>query len=264
MPHIQADVRNILDWGWDMMIAHPPCTYLASSGARWFKDRQTEQVKALWFVQSLMEAPIDRIAIENPVGVISTRIRKPDQIVHPWQFGHGETKATCWWLKNLPKLKATNVVNGPQGITVNRALEEQKPFPARYGQSDGRTMGIDLQTVRKLKTDWFMKKWPAYMDPIRCEIRFWHYFLQPYTVDELRRCCQSYNENLPETPPTALAFAARLKSLTGKAARWPDERQHRKDTIESRASDAKTDRNSHAGAYGSSAGTFTSHCVPDA
>lgn len=93
--HIVGDVLHILDEGWDMMIAFPPCTHLAVSGARWFKDKQREQVEALDFVRRLMNADIPRIAIENPVGVISTRIRKPDQIIHPWQFGHGETKATC-------------------------------------------------------------------------------------------------------------------------------------------------------------------------
>jgi hypothetical protein len=110
--HIQDDVLNHLDEDWDLMIAHPPCTYLAVSGARWFKYRQKEQKNALHFVQTLMDAPINKICIENPVSIISTRIRKPDQIIQPWMFGHGETKATCLWLKNLPKLKSTNIVKG--------------------------------------------------------------------------------------------------------------------------------------------------------
>ena len=110
--HIRGDVLNILNDGWDLMIAFPPCTHLAVSGARWFKDRQQEQQEALAFVRLLMNAPIPRIAIENPIGVISTKIRKPDQIIQPWQFGHGETKATCLWLKNLPLLKPTNIVEG--------------------------------------------------------------------------------------------------------------------------------------------------------
>ncbi len=110
--HIQCDVRKALGWGWDLMVGHPPCTHLAVSGARWFKAKQREQAVALEFVQLLMDAPIDRIAIENPVSIISSRIRKPDQVVQPWQFGHGETKATCWWLKNLPKLVPTNIVDG--------------------------------------------------------------------------------------------------------------------------------------------------------
>ena len=111
-PHYQGDVRDILSAGWDMMIAHPPCTHLAVSGARWFKDKQQEQAEALAFVNLLMNAPIPRIAIENPISIISSRIRKPDQIIQPWQFGHGETKATCLWLKNLPLLTPTNIVEG--------------------------------------------------------------------------------------------------------------------------------------------------------
>ena len=99
---------------WDMGIFFPPCKYLCVSGARWFKDRQKEQEQALDFVRSIMSLPIDKIAIENPIGVISTNIRKPDQIIQPWQFGHGETKSTCLWLKNLPLLKPTNIVEGRQ------------------------------------------------------------------------------------------------------------------------------------------------------
>jgi len=110
--HIKGDVLKVLDDGWDLMIAHPPCTHLAVSGARWFKDKQEEQAQALDFVRALMDAPIGMIALENPVSVISTRIRKPDQIVQPWQFGHGETKTTCLWLKGLPLLQPTDVVDG--------------------------------------------------------------------------------------------------------------------------------------------------------
>ena len=113
--HIQDDVRNHLNNYWHMMIAFPPCTYIAVSGARWFKGREAEQEKALDFVRLLMDAPIDKIALENPIGVISTRIRKPDQIIQPWMFGHGETKATCLWLKNLPLLRPTNIVDGREG-----------------------------------------------------------------------------------------------------------------------------------------------------
>lgn len=98
-PHITGDVRRVLGMGWDLMIAHPPCTRLAVSGARWFAMYREEQEAALGFVRLLLEAPIPRIALENPVSVISSRIRKPDQIIQPWQFGHGETKATCLWLK---------------------------------------------------------------------------------------------------------------------------------------------------------------------
>lgn len=110
--HMQCDVRDIICEGWDLMIAHPPCTHLAVSGARWFKDKQNEQREALAFVRLLMDAPIKHIAIENPISIISSHIRKPDQIIQPWQFGHGETKATCLWLQNLPKLQPTNIVEG--------------------------------------------------------------------------------------------------------------------------------------------------------
>ena len=110
--HIQSDVLLLLDDGWDLGIFHPPCTHLAVSGARWFKDKQHEQAEALEFVRRLLAAPIPKLVLENPVSIISSRIRKPDQIIQPWQFGHGETKATCLWLKNVPKLEPTNIVDG--------------------------------------------------------------------------------------------------------------------------------------------------------
>jgi site-specific DNA-cytosine methylase len=111
--HYQGDVRDVLDHGWDLMIAHPPCTYLSVSGMHWTRrglrdPKLTED--ALGFVRALMDAPIEGIAIENPVSVISSRIRKPDQIVQPWQFGHDASKKTCLWLKNLPLLHATKIV----------------------------------------------------------------------------------------------------------------------------------------------------------
>ena len=107
--HIQGDVLSILNDGWDLMIAHPPCTHLAVSGARWFKDKKAEQEEALSFVEALLCAPIEHIALENPVSIISSRIRKPDQIIQPWQFGHPESKATCLWLKDLPALISTKI-----------------------------------------------------------------------------------------------------------------------------------------------------------
>lgn len=110
--HIQGDVLAVLNKGWDLAIFHPPCTHLAVSGARWFKDKIQEQKEALDFVRLLLNAPVPRIALENPISIISSKIRKPDQIIQPWQFGHGETKATCLWLKNLPKLEPTNIVEG--------------------------------------------------------------------------------------------------------------------------------------------------------
>lgn len=110
--HIQGNVLDHLEEGWDMMIAHPPCTDLAVSGAAWFKEKIADgrQQRALDFVQKLLDAPIDKIALENPIGVISTKIRKPDQIIHPYMFGHMEQKTTCLWLKGLPKLIETNNV----------------------------------------------------------------------------------------------------------------------------------------------------------
>ena len=133
--HIKDDVIKIIDDGWDMMIAFPPCTHLAVSGARWFKYKQKEQRESLSFVRSLFNAPIGKIALENPVSIISSKIRKPDQIIQPWQFGHGEQKKTCLWLKNLPKLKPTNIVGGrEQRIwkmppSKNRSLLRSKTFP---------------------------------------------------------------------------------------------------------------------------------------
>lgn len=118
--HYTGDVRHLLDAGrWDLMIAHPPCTHLAVSGARWFAAKQQEQAEALAFVRQLLEAPVPRIALENPISIISSRIRKPDQIVHPWQFGHDASKTTCLWLKNLPALTPTDVL--PGGRSARRA-----------------------------------------------------------------------------------------------------------------------------------------------
>jgi hypothetical protein len=109
------------------MVAHPPCTHLAVSGARWFKDKVVEQVEALDFVRLLLAAPISRIALENPISIISSRIRKPDQIIQPWQFGHGETKATCLWLNGLPLLTPTNVVEGREA-----RIHRMPPSPDRW------------------------------------------------------------------------------------------------------------------------------------
>ena len=110
--HYQGDLRDMLDAGWDLLICHPPCTHLAVSGARWFKDKKDEQAHGLGFVLQLWAAPVDRVALENPISILSSRWRKPDQILQPWQFGHGETKATCLWLRGLPKLQPTQIVEG--------------------------------------------------------------------------------------------------------------------------------------------------------
>jgi site-specific DNA-cytosine methylase len=111
--HYVGNVLDVIPLGWDLMIAHPPCTHLAVSGARYFKDKQDgRQQYAIDFFMQLANSNINKIAIENPVCIMSTKWRKPDQIIHPWQFGHGETKATCLWLKNLPKLIPENIVDG--------------------------------------------------------------------------------------------------------------------------------------------------------
>lgn len=122
---------------WDLMIAFPPCTHLASSGARWFKDKTYEQMRAVQFVEFLATRRIPRIAIENPIGVLSTKFRKPDQIIQPWQFGHGETKATCLWLKNLPKLVPTNLVEG----RIAR-VHHEPPGPERWKNRSRTYQGI--------------------------------------------------------------------------------------------------------------------------
>lgn len=112
--HYQGDVFDIINDGFDLMIAHPPCTHLAVSGARHFAAKKASGVQdqALDFVRRLLGARVEKIALENPISIISSQIRKPDQIIQPWQFGHGETKATCLWLKNLPLLVPTNIVDG--------------------------------------------------------------------------------------------------------------------------------------------------------
>lgn len=136
-PHYQGDVFSIIREGWDLMIAHPPCTHLAVSGAKWFAQKRVEQADALDFVLRLMTAEVPRIAIENPVSVISSRIRKPDQYIQPWQFGHGETKKTGLWLKGLPLLQPTNVVDG-RDANVHR----MSPGPNRWRNRSRTYTGI--------------------------------------------------------------------------------------------------------------------------
>lgn len=136
-PHYQGDVRDVLTDGWDLMVCHPPCTHLAVSGARWFKEKFAEQAAALDFVRLLLAAPIERIALENPVSIISSRIRKPDQVIHPWQHGHGETKATCLWLKNLPKLTPTNIVPGREA-----RVHKMPPGPDRGKKRSETYLGV--------------------------------------------------------------------------------------------------------------------------
>lgn len=152
-PHCEGDVLALLDKGFDLLVAHPPCTHLAVSGARWATDhlvkrksgdywhdgseKRAAQKDALDFVRTLMAAPIPRIAIENPISIISSAIRKPDQIIQPWQFGHGETKATCLWLKGLPKLVPTNVVAGRED-----RVHKMPPGPDRWKERSRTFAGI--------------------------------------------------------------------------------------------------------------------------
>ena len=138
--HIKGDALQESNIGyWDLMIAHPPCTHLAVSGARHFPAKVADgrQDYALDFVWNLMQAPIEKICIENPISIISTRIRKPDQIIQPWQFGHGETKATCLWLKGLPKLIPTNIVEGREA-----RVHRMSPGPNRWKERSRTYQGI--------------------------------------------------------------------------------------------------------------------------
>jgi hypothetical protein len=136
-PHYQGDVRDILADGWDLMVAHPSCQHLAVSGARWFSEKRELQRESLEFVRVLMLAPIERIAIENPVSVISSAIRPADQVIQPWQFGHGECKATCLWLQGLPPLVPTNIVPGRE-----QRIHLMPPSPDRWKERSRTFQGI--------------------------------------------------------------------------------------------------------------------------
>ena len=137
--HYQRPVEEILDQGWDLMVAHPPCTDLAISGSahlgKKYADGRVD--RALDFVRLLMNAPISRWCIENPISLISSRIRKPDQIIQPWEFGHGECKATCFWLKNLPRLRATNYVEGRE-----ERVHKMPPGPNRWKERSRTFEGV--------------------------------------------------------------------------------------------------------------------------
>ncbi len=138
-PHYQGDVFDVIGDGWDLMVCHPPCTDLAVSGARHFpaKIADGRQGRALDFVRRLLDAPIDRIALENPISVISSKIRKPDQIIQPWMFGHGEVKATCLWLKNLPLLTPTDIVDGREA-----RVHRMPPGPNRWKERSRTLSGV--------------------------------------------------------------------------------------------------------------------------
>ncbi|MFA5424818.1 MAG: DNA cytosine methyltransferase [Phycisphaerae bacterium] len=138
--HIKRDISEVLKWGWewDMLIAHPPCTDLACSGARYFAEKKADgrQQKSVEFFMAMINAPIKKIAVENPIGIMSSIYRKPDQIIQPWQFGHAESKATCLWLKGLPILLPTKIVLKPEkGYWENQTPSGQNklgPSPDRW------------------------------------------------------------------------------------------------------------------------------------
>lgn len=137
--HYQGDVRDVLDYPWDLMVAHPPCTHLSVSGARHFEAKRMDgrQQVAVSFFMLLARAPIPRIAIENPVCVMSSLWRKPDQVIQPWQFGHGETKATCLWLKGLPRLQPTQIVDGREA-----RIHRMPPSAERWKERSRTFVGI--------------------------------------------------------------------------------------------------------------------------
>ena len=142
--HIQDDVLLHIDDGWDLMIAHPPCTHLSVSGARWFSKKRKEQAEALAFFIMLLNAPIPKKCIENPISVASW-IRKPDQLIQPWQFGHGEVKATCLWLVGLPLLKPTKIVEGREA-----KIHRMAPSPERSRLRSKTYLGI----AEAMATQW--------------------------------------------------------------------------------------------------------------
>ena len=158
--HLKQPVEDVLGNGWDLMVAHPPCTHLAVSGSRHFarKIADGSQAAALAFVRLLMDAPIDRWCIENPVSVISSAIRSPDQIIQPWQFGHGETKATCLWLKNLPRLQSTECVEGRE-----HRVHKMPPSPDRWKERSRTYLGV----AAAMGNQWGNCKLPAIMEQIR-------------------------------------------------------------------------------------------------
>jgi len=145
--HLQCDVRDVLGDGWGLVVAHPPCDHLAVSGARWFPAKQADgrQQQAIEFFMDFVNCPSLRVAIENPVGIMSTRYRKPDQIIQPWQYGHGETKATCLWLKGLAALVPTDIV---QGRTPR--VHHESPGPDRWKNRSRTLDGV----AQAMATQW--------------------------------------------------------------------------------------------------------------
>ena len=150
-PHYQGDVRDVVDYPWDLMVAHPPCTHLSVSGARHFKEKRIDgrQQSAASFFMWLVKRDIPMIAVENPICIMSRLYRKPDQIIQPWQFGHGETKATALWLKGLPKLTPTNVVAGREA-----RIHRMPPSADRWKARSKTFQGI----AEAMATQWSFKQ----------------------------------------------------------------------------------------------------------
>ena len=159
--HLQVDALELLKIRWNMIIAFPPCTNLAVSGARYFKEKQEDgrQQASIEFFMQFANADCKKIAIENPVGIMSTRYRKPDQIIQPWQFGHGETKATCLWLKGLPKIQPTDIVTGRE-----QRIWKMPPGPERATIRSKTYPGID----RAMAEQWAGKAWNLHTIAQRC------------------------------------------------------------------------------------------------
>jgi len=167
--HYKGDVFDIINDGWDLMIAHPPCTYLCSSGLHWNKrveGRAQQTEDALEFVGKLLNANIPSIALENPIGCISTRIRKPDQTIQPWQFGHDASKATCLWLRNLPLLKPTELVE-PRIVNGKKRWANQTDSGQNRLAPSADRWKIRSATYQGI-ADAMAKQWGDYLHELRC------------------------------------------------------------------------------------------------
>lgn len=179
--HYQGSVLDIINRGWDLMVAHPPCTYLAVSGNRWLynkdgsknAERWENRAEALEFVRLLMDAPIERIAIENPVSVISSQIRKADQVIQPWQFGDEAQKTTCLWLKNLPQLKPTKIVGKGEFITFKSGKKHPKWYADAFSKAKTKA---ERQKLRS-------KTFQGIADAMAWQ---WGKHPKPYTIDFLQ------------------------------------------------------------------------------
>jgi len=164
--HYQGDVLEFINDGWDMMIAHPPCTYLTVTGNKWFKPeykdrfptRQQDRQDAINFFMSLVNAPIDKIAIENPIGIMSTMYKKPNQIIHPWQFGHEASKSTCLWLKGLDNLKPTDIVDKGEFVTYKSGKRMTKWYADAASKSPKERAKIRNKTFQGI-ADAMAEQW---------------------------------------------------------------------------------------------------------